>query len=118
MSLGYTKYYLLTGSFKLYNIRMTTWSFADSLPRYFHYYEIATSWKDVCLIVINCKNKESRILFFKRLDSKCRFLTKNPAMVSESPNGEGSLDFPKEGKEIEKKKRKETARGLLILELS
>lgn len=43
MSLGYTKYYLLTGSFKLYNIRMTTWSFADSLPRYFHYYEIATS---------------------------------------------------------------------------
>lgn len=45
-------------------------------------------------------------------------MTKNPAMVSESPNGEGSLDFPKEGKEIEKKKRKETARGLLILELS
>lgn len=45
-------------------------------------------------------------------------MTKNPAVVSESPNGEGSLDFPKEGEEIGKKKRKETARGLLILELS
>lgn len=65
MSLGYTKYYLLTEPFKLCNIRMTTWSFADSPPKHFHYYEIATSWKDVWLIIINCKNKECRLLFSK-----------------------------------------------------
>lgn len=55
---------------------------------------------------------------FKRLDSKCRFLTKNTAAASESSNGEGSLDFPREGKRVGKKERKETAKGLLILQFS
>lgn len=66
MSLGAAGDYLQNASCKLPEIRVTTWLFADSQPRYFHCCETAASQKDVCLTVIETiKENKDRIRFSK-----------------------------------------------------
>lgn len=67
MALVDTGYYLLSESLKLHKIRMTTWLSADSHPRYFHYCEITTSQKDVCLTVIEMVKIKNAEFYFQKI---------------------------------------------------